>query len=549
MKKILWIMAALLIVLTISVFYKEPPEQVAINIDAERLTQNLRILASDEFEGRAPATIGEEKTINFLKQEFEKIGLKPGNGDSFFQGANMVELTMSSDAVMSITTSAGDIKLEYGPGFMGWTKRVVEAQSVTNSEMIFVGYGIVAPEYDWNDYEGLDVRGKTVVVMVNDPGYATQDPDLFTGNAMTYYGRWTYKYEEAARQGAEAVIIIHETAPASYPWEVVSGSWAGPQIGLESADGNMSRVAVESWVPGHEMAKIFADAGLDYQALTAQAATKDFKAVSLKANMSVDITNKIRRVVSNNVVAILPGTDRADEFIIHMSHWDHMGKDSSLEGDQIYNGAADNASGTAGLIELANAYMSGAQKPRRSIMFMAVTAEEQGLLGSAYYGANPIVPLNKTVAALNMDVLAYHGPTHDVTIVGYGNSALDDYVDQAVVKQRRIANPDPKPERGTFYRSDHFSLAKEGVPALYFSPGVNSVKHGRKWLMDKKADYTANRYHKPGDEYSEDWDMTGAVQDLELIYKIGLQLSQEDSFPNWREGNEFKAKRDAQMKQ
>ncbi|VAX06757.1 Peptidase M28 [hydrothermal vent metagenome] len=549
MKKILWIMAALLIVLTISVFYKEPPEQAAINIDAERLTQNLRILASDEFEGRAPATIGEEKTINFLKQEFEKIGLKPGNGDSFFQSANMVEVTLSPGAVMTIATPDGDRELEYGPGFMGWTKRVVEAQSVTNSEMIFVGYGIVAPEYDWNDYDGLDVRGKTVVVMVNDPGYATQDPALFTGNAMTYYGRWTYKYEEAARQGAEAVIVIHETAPASYPWEVVSGSWAGPQIGLESVDGNMSRVAVESWMPGHEMAKIFADAGLDYQALTAAAATKEFKAVSLKANMSVDLINKIRRVVSNNVVAILPGTDRADEFIIHMSHWDHMGKDISLEGDQIYNGAADNASGTAGLIELANAYMSGAQKPRRSIMFMAVTAEEQGLLGSAYYGANPIVPLNKTVAALNMDVLAYHGPTHDVTIIGYGNSALDDYVDQAVAKQKRIANPDPKPERGTFYRSDHFSLAKQGVPALYFSPGVNSVKHGRQWLMDKKADYTANRYHKPGDEYSEDWDMTGAVQDLELIYKIGLQLSQEDSFPNWREGNEFKAKRDAMMKQ
>ncbi len=479
MKKILWIMAGLLVVLTISVFYKEPPEKVVINIDAERLTQNLRILASDEFEGRAPATIGEEKTINFLKQKFEKIGLKPGNGDSFFQSANMVEVTLSPGAVMTITTSDGDRELEYGPGFMGWTKRVVEAQSVTNSEMIFVGYGIVAPEYDWNDYEGLDVRGKTVIVMVNDPGYATQDPALFTGNAMTYYGRWTYKYEEAARQGAEAVIIIHETAPASYPWEVVSGSWAGPQIGLESAGGNMSRVAVESWVPGHKMAKIFADAGLDYQALTAAAATKEFKPVSLKANMSVDLTNKIRRVVSHNVVAILPGTDRADEFIIHMSHWDHMGKDTSLEGDQIYNGAADNASGTAGLIELANAYMSGAQKPRRSIMFMAVTAEEQGLLGSAYYGANPIVPLNKTVAALNMDVLAYHGPTHDVTIVGYGNSALDDYVDQAVVKQKRIANPDPKPERGTFYRSDHFSLAKEGVPALYFSRGVNSVKHGR----------------------------------------------------------------------
>ncbi len=547
MKKILWVMFGLAIVLTVSVYDRVPPNKVPINIDADRLTENIKILASDDFEGRAPGSAGEEKTINFLKQKFEKIGLMPGNGDSYFQGVNMVEVTASPDTSMKITTTDGDMILKYGPGFMGWTKRVVDQVSVADSDMIFVGYGIVAPEYDWNDYDGVDVTGKTVVMMVNDPGFATQNPDLFTGNAMTYYGRWTYKYEEAARQGAEAVIIIHETKPASYPWEVVAGSWSGPQFGLESADGNMSRVVVESWIPGHEMSKVFAAAGLDYEELTARAATKEFRAVPLKAKMSVSLENKIRRVVSSNVVAVMPGTDLADEYIIHMSHWDHMGRDPSLEGDQIYNGAADNASGTAGLIELANAYMSGLLKPRRSIMFMAVTAEEQGLLGSAYYAKNPIAPLNKTVAALNMDVLAYHGPTHDVTIVGYGNSELDDYVDEAVRKQKRIANPDPKPQRGTFYRSDHFSLAKEGVPALYFSGGVNSVKHGRQWMLDQMADYSANRYHKPSDEYSESWDMSGAAQDLELIYKIGLKLSQEDSFPNWRAGNEFRAKRDAMM--
>lgn len=549
MKKILWAMFAGAIILTITVYGKVPPNKVSINIVADRLVQNIKILASDEFEGRGPGTAGEEKTINFLKQAFEKLGLVPGNGDSYFQGVKMVEITTSPETKMKITTADGMTELEYGPEFMGWTQRVTDKVSVNDSEMIFVGYGVVAPEYGWNDYDGVDAQGKTVVVLVNDPGFATQNPELFTGNAMTYYGRWTYKYEEAARQGAEAVIIIHETKPAAYPWAVVEGSWSGPQFSLESDDGNMSRVVVESWVPGDKMAKVFRAAGLDYHELTAQAAIKGFKAVPLKARMSVSLSNKIRRVVSNNVVAVLPGTDKPDEYIIHMSHWDHLGRDISLEGDQIYNGAADNASGTAGLIELANAYLSGVQKPRRSIMFMAVTAEEQGLLGSEYYGKNPLVPLNKTVAALNMDVLSYFGETHDVTIVGYGNSELDDYVDRAVRKQKRIVNPDPEPEKGGFYRSDHFSLSKEGVPALYFKGGVNSVKHGRKWMMAQIADYTANRYHKPSDEYSESWDMSGAVKDLELMYKIGLQLSQEDSFPNWRDGTEFKAKRDTMMKE
>jgi len=549
MKKILWVMFAAAIVLTIAVYDKVPPNKVPINIDGARLAQNIKILASDEFEGRAPGTAGDEKTITFLKQAFAELGLRPGNGDSYFQGVKMVEMTTSPDAVMKIATGNGVTELEFGPEFMAWTPRVQNEVSVMGSEMIFVGYGVVAPEYGWNDYEGVDVRGKTVVVLVNDPGFATQNPDLFTGNAMTYYGRWTYKYEEAARQGAEAVIIIHETKPASYPWAVVQGSWSGPNFSLESDDGNMSRVVVESWVPGKEMARVFSAAGLDYQGLTDQAAIKGFRAVSLKAKMSVSLNNIIRHVVSNNVVAILPGTDRADEYIIHMSHWDHLGRDSTLEGDQIYNGAADNASGTAGLIELANAYLSGEQKPRRSIMFMAVTAEEQGFLGSEYYGKNPLVPLNKTVAALNMDVLAYHGETHDVTVVGYGNSELDDYVDQAVRKQKRIANPDPKPEQGSFYRSDHFSLSREGVPALYIEGGVNSIKHGRKWMLAQLADYTENRYHKPSDEYSASWDLSGAVKDLELVYKIGLQLSQEDSFPNWRDGNEFKARRDAMMKE
>ncbi|WP_321389840.1 M28 family metallopeptidase [Emcibacter sp.] len=522
-------------------------KQQDVNIQASRLVENIKILASDEFEGRAPSSPGEEKTINFLKEKFIEAGLKPGNGNSYFQEIDMVEITASPDAVMTVTHGQGAEELAYGPGYMAWTKRVVDGVSVGNSEMVFVGYGIVAPEYGWNDYEGLDVKGKTVVILINDPGYATQNAELFTGNAMTYYGRWTYKFEEAARQGAEAAIIIHETAPASYPWDVVQGSWSGPQFSLASKDGNMNRVKVEGWLPGATAEKIFTAAGLDYTAQKDAAAKAGFKAVDLKATMSLSLANNVRFSKSNNVVAVIPGTERPDEFVIHMAHWDHLGKDESLEGDQIYNGALDNATGTAGLIELAHAYMSGAVEPKRSVMLMAVTAEEQGLLGSLYYGQHPIVPLEKTVAAINMDVLGHLGPTRDVTVIGYGNSELDGYVGDAVKKVGRVVRPDPTPEKGYYYRSDHFSLAKVGVPALYIDAGVDHVEHGEAWYLEQAAKYTANDYHKPSDEYSDDWDMSGAVEDLKLIYQIGLRLATEDSFPNWRAGTEFRAKRDAMM--
>ncbi|WP_417321202.1 M28 family metallopeptidase [Emcibacter sp.] len=523
-------------------------KQDAVDVDASRLVENIRVLASDEFEGRAPSSPGEEKTINFLKEKFEEAGWKPGNGESYFQAIDMVEITAAPDAAMTVAHAGGEEKLAYGPGYMAWTKRVVNAVSVKNSEMVFVGYGIVAPEYGWNDYAGLDVKGKTVVILINDPGYATQNPELFTGNAMTYYGRWTYKFEEAARQGADAAIIIHETAPASYPWDVVQGSWSGPQFSLASEDGNMDRVKIEGWVPGATAEKIFTAAGLDYAAQKEAAATAGFKAVPLKAKMSLSLNNKIRHSKSNNVVAVLPGTERPDEFVIHMAHWDHLGKDESLEGDQIYNGALDNATGTAGLIELAHAYKNGTVKPKRSVMLMAVTAEEQGLLGSLYYGEHPIVPLNKTVAAINMDVLGHLGATRDVTVIGYGNSELDDYVEDAVKKVGRVVRPDPTPEKGYYYRSDHFSLAKVGVPALYIDAGVDHVVNGEEWYLEQAAKYTANDYHKPSDEYSEDWDMSGAVEDLTLIYRIGLRLATENRFPNWREGTEFRAKRDSMMK-
>jgi Zn-dependent M28 family amino/carboxypeptidase len=428
------------------------------------------------------------------------------------------------------------------------TRRELETVSLEDSDMLFVGYGIVAPEYDWNDYEGLDVRGKTVVMLVNDPGFETQDPALFNGKAMTYYGRWTYKYEEAARQGAEAAFIIHETEPAGYPWEVVRNSWTGAQFGLRTEDGNMSRCAVEGWLTIESARTVFAQAGLDPDGLKADSARRGFKAVPMGVKASVAIRNRIGQSVSNNVIAVLPGQARTDEVVFYMAHWDHLGMDPSLEGDQIYNGALDNATGIAGLIQLAEAFTKLPSPPARSVAFLAVTGEEQGLLGSEYYGEHPIFPRAKTVAAINMDTLNIYGKMKDVTLIGCGNSELDDYVRAAAAGQGRTVRSDPEPEKGYFYRADHFSFAKQGIPALYVTMGLDHVEHGEQWTLEKKKRYTENNYHKPSDKYDPDWDLTGMVEDLQLLFQIGYRLGNEDAFPNWTEGTEFRAKRDEDMK-
>ena len=517
------------------------------SISGEDISRHIQVLSSDEFEGRAPSSPGEEKTINYLKTEFEKLGLAPGNGDSYFQEVPLVEITTSPDAKLTVTGNGETNSFSYGNEYMAWTKRVVGNASIKNSELVFVGYGTVAPEYNWNDYEGIDVKGKTVVMLVNDPGFATQNDDLFNGNSMTYYGRWTYKYEEAARQQAAGAIVIHETEPAGYPWEVVSGSWSGPQFDLVSDDNNMSRCAIEGWVTIEVAKKIFAQSGMDFESLKSKAAQPGFKAVSMELTASLSLSNDIKQSTSNNVIAVWPGSDRSDEYVFYMAHWDHLGKDPNLEGDQIYNGAFDNATGTAGLIELAEAYTKLSSRPSRSIVFLAVTAEEQGLLGSKFYATNPIYPYNKTVAALNMDGLNVLGKMKDITIVGYGNSELDDYLAAAAKEQNRTVIPDPSPEKGYFYRSDHFSFAKEGIPALYTDQGMDHVEHGKEWTEEQLNDYLENRYHKPADEFNPEWDFSGAVDDLRLLFKVGYRLANESTFPNWREGNEFKAKRDADM--
>ena len=517
------------------------------SITAEDLSIDIQILSSDEFEGRAPASKGEEKTINFLKEEFQKLGLNPGNGDSFFQEVPLVKITANPQAKLVIKGAKGSSIFAYGDEFMAWTLRVVDEVSVTDSDMVFVGYGVVAPEYGWNDYEGIDVKGKTVVILVNDPGFATKDPNLFNGKAMTYYGRWTYKYEEAARQGAAGAIIIHETEPAAYPWEVVKNSWSGAKFSMSSEDNNMSRCAVEAWTTIDTTRKIFESSGLNYDELKTAAAKRGFKSVPLGLKASLAIKNDIERSKSNNVIAVLPGTDRADEYIFYMGHWDHFGLDPALEGDQIYNGAVDNATGIAALIEIAEAFKKLDPPPLRSIAFLAVTAEEQGLLGSAYYGTYPIFPLTKTVAAINMDGLNVLGKMNDITIIGYGNSDLDEYVKQAASEQGRTVRPDPTPEKGSYYRSDHFSFAKQGVPALNPGSGKDHVEHGEEWTQAQRDIYSAEKYHKPADEYDPGWDLSGAIQDLHLFFKIGYRLAMESTFPNWSEGTEFKAKRDADM--
>lgn len=515
-------------------------------IDAAELSAHTEILGSDEFEGRFPGTEGEEKTVGFLEKAFREIGAQPGNGDSYFQDVPMMEITASPDTTLKVSGRGQERSFAYGEEFVALTLQNQDRVS-SDSEVIFVGYGIVAPEYNWNDYEGVDVKGKTVMMLVNDPGFATEDSDLFKGRAMTYYGRWTYKFEEAARQGASGVLLIHETEPASYGWEVVRNGNSGPQLSLETADGNASRCAIESWISLETASTIFQMAGLDFKTMKEHAQKRGFQASPLNLRASVSLENTIRKIMSRNVAALIPGGKRADEYIIYTAHWDHFGRDPNLEGDQIFNGALDNATGTAGLLELAQAYLSLEQPPERSILLLAVTAEEQGLLGSGYYAAHPLYPLTKTAAVINMDSLNIFGRMKDVRLVGYGQSELDEYIKAAAQEQGRVVLPNPSPEKGSFFRSDHFPFAKQGVPALYASSGIDHREKGEEWGRAQKEEYARKNYHKPSDEFDPDWDFSGAVEDIQLIFKVGYRLAMETKFPQWNEGSEFKAKREADM--
>jgi Zn-dependent M28 family amino/carboxypeptidase len=435
----------------------------------------------------------------------------------------------------------------YGSQILAWSLREEPEITVEGSEVVFVGYGINAPDYGWNDYEGIDVRGKTVLMLINDPGYASGDPAIFNGKAMTYYGRWTYKFEEAARQGAAAALLIHQKDPAGYPWDVVQSSWSGPQFSLVSEDKGQSRVAVEAWVSSSAATALLQRGDLTLDEAQALALSPDFKAMPLPVTFSAKLNSTVRHTTSHNVMAVREGATAPDEALIYMAHWDHLGTDPSLKGDKIYNGALDNATGTAGLMVLADAFSKAPTPPRRSVAFLAVTAEEQGLLGSAYYAAHPAFAPHKTVAAINMDGLNIHGPTKDITLIGWQQNDLQDMLEAAAQKQDRMVVAEPTPQNGYFYRSDHFSLAKVGIPALYADSGVDSRAHGREWGLAQQQDYIDRAYHKPADEYDPNWDLSGAVEDLLLFYEIGHQLAYGDRWPLWKEGSEFRAIREQDL--
>ncbi len=516
-------------------------------ISAGDLAHWIQVISADSMEGRAPASVGETRTIRYLEGQFKDLGLRPGNGGSYLQEVPLVSLTTDHRMTLGVRARRGaPTHYAYGNDFVAFTSRVVSRSSLANSPIVFAGYGVDAPEYQWNDFAGTNVKGKTIIVLVNDPGFASGDTSLFQGRRMTYYGRWTYKYEEAGRQGAAGVFIVHETEPAGYPWEVVTGSWSGPKFELESP-ANAQRAAVEGWLTADAARRLFQQAGMSYDSLKRQAGRRGFKAVPLDLRASITIRNTVRRSTSHNVLAVYPGASRADEYVVYMGHWDHLGRDTTLQGDQIYNGALDNASGVAGLLSLAKAYTRLSRPPARSILFLAVTAEEQGLLGSEYYAEHPVYPLTKTVAAVNMDGLDIWGPMHDITEIGFGKSDLDEYLVRAAQTQDRVVRGDQEPEKGFYYRSDHFSFAKVGVPALDPDPGINSVEHGAAWGREQRDEYTANRYHKPSDEYDPSWDLSGAVDDLQLFFRVGYALASDSTFPDWKPGTEFKARRDSMM--
>jgi len=526
----------------------QPEREAAARIDLAELRAHIAKLASDEFEGRAPATRGEVLTINYIASAFERAGLAPGNPDgTWFQDVPLSGYRSKTQ----LSLKAGERAIEMEPlrDFVALSRRMQPVIEVESSELVFVGYGVQAPEYGWDDYKGLDVRGKTLVMLVNDPPVPTRadplelDPGLFRGEAMTYYGRWTYKYEIASQLGAAAALIVHETGPAGYPFAVVAGSWGRENFDTRATDGNAGRVAVEGWLSEKKARELLSAGGADFDALKQAACSRDFRPVPLTLQGSYRVENEFRDVPSKNVVGLLRGSDpeRASEYVVYTAHWDHLGRDESLQGDQIFNGAVDNASGVAALLELAQAFAALKPAPQRSILFLAVTAEEKGLLGAKHYAGHPLYPLDQTVANINIDAMNPWGRTTDVSSIGLGHTTMDELLEQKAALQGRVVVPDAEPSKGIFYRSDHFEFAKQGVPALYADGG--SELRGRAPGLGKQrmAEFTERHYHKVSDELGEDWDLAGAVEDAQLAFLVGLELARSANWPAWKDGSEFKA--------
>jgi len=515
------------------------------SITTNGLLKHIRVLASDEFEGRAPGTAGEERTLDYLQKQFKRIGLQAGNpDDTYLQNVPLVGITGQPSATLTVGGKALEIFLP--KDCVIWSRRVAQEVTVADSEIVFVGYGIVAPEYRWDDFKDVDVRGKTILMLINDPPIpdrndpAKLDEKMFKGRAMTYYGRWTYKYEIATKKGAAAAIIVHETGPAGYPWAVVVGSNSRENMDLKSPDGNMDRVAIEGWITQDLANRLLAAGGEGYNALKQRALRRDFRPVHLKAKATWKVTNKWREVSSRNVVAKIPGADPKlkDDLIIYSAHWDHLGRNPNLEGDQIYNGALDNASGTAALLELAEAFAK--TQPQRTVLFLSVTAEEKGLLGSKYYATHPLYPLDRTIANINIDGVNVWGRTRDLGLIGVGQSTLEDLLRKFVEAQGRKLLPESEPEKGYYFRSDHFEFAKVGVPALYTDKGINYIGKPSDFGKKKRAEYIENDYHKVSDEIKPGWDLSGAVDDIRLLFEVGHALAEGHEPPIWKESSEFK---------
>ena len=521
------------------------------SLDMDAILQHTKVLSSDEYEGRAPGTKGEELTVKYLSDQFKKTGLQPGNTDgTYVQKVPLVGIT-PAPAPLVFRKGAQQQTLKWKDDVVAWTKHVADSASIENSELVFVGYGVVAPEFNWDDYKGVDVKGKTLVMLINDPAVpdpsnpSELDPKTFGGKAMTYYGRWTYKYEIGAQKGAAGVLIIHETGPAGYGFNVVQGK-TGEQFDLVTPDKNMGRAPIEGWITLDQGRKLLQMAGYDFDELKKQAATREFKPVPLGVTASMTIKNKLRTIDSQNVIGKLPGADPKlkDEYVVYTAHWDHFGK--TPEG--IFHGAEDDALGCAALIEMAKVFQKAPAPPRRSILFLAVTAEEQGLLGSEYYSKMPIYPLSKTVADINMDSWNVHGRTKDVILVGFGASDLDDYARDAAAEQGRLVHGDAEPEKGFYYRSDHFNFAKQGVPAMDYGGGVDYIGKPADYGKKVRDEWTEQRYHTPKDVVMPDWDLNGMREDLKVLFAVGYRVAQADKMPEWKPGNEFRAKREQMLK-
>jgi Zn-dependent M28 family amino/carboxypeptidase len=544
---------------TISLFAADKPEEKlkpALDvITPDALLAHIKTLASDEFEGRSPGTKGEELSIKYISDQFRSIGLKPGNPDgSYFQEVPLAGIKSEPKMILAVAGKP-PVELKYPDDFVASSARLQPEIKVDNSDLVFVGYGVVAPEYGWDDYKGVDVRGKTILMLINDPPVpdpkdpSKLDEKMFKGKAMTYYGRWTYKYEIAAQKGAAAAIIIHETEPAAYPWQVVRSSWAKENFELDNPNKNADVVSARSWITIDVAKKLFADCGQDFDALKRSAVTKDFRPVALNAKANIDIKQALRSFKSHNVIGKFEGADPAlkDEYIIYTAHWDHLGRHPELQGDQIFNGAVDNASGDAAVIALASAFPKADPAPKRSILFMCTTAEEAGLLGAKFYAEHPLYPLEKTLADINIDSMNVWGKARDIEDVSYGFSTMDDALASAAQRQGRKAIPNSRPEKGAIYRADNFEFSKVGVPSLYIGKGEHLVSRPPNGPL-RSDEFDLKDYHQVTDEVKPDWDLSGAVQDVDLLFEVGYQVANADKFPEWKPGNEFKPKRDAMLK-